>query len=359
MGSFIGSITDAVGLTDIEGTRRRGEQSAAQQREAARMGAQGAAFRPVGMTTRFGTSRFGIEDIGGIPRVTSAEYLVSPELQAIQNRVMGLTGGALTTAEQAQMAAEPLGQASRGLFNLAGQYLAESPEAARQRYMNQQYALIDPVRQREEQRLASTVFGRGRAGLNIGDIGQPELYSLAAARRGQDLQLAQQAEQASQQQIGFGTDLFGTGAQLLGNQYAIPTQALGPLQSYLGTIGSVEELGQQPFQLGLNVGGAGQPGATAGAQLLTTGLSNAAATQRAAGDAASGQLTGFMNQMLSAALGAAGMPGGGGGGLSAMGFGGGTYGAASGYGLGSLGYGAGYGINPMGQQARMLASQWS
>ena len=61
----------------------------------------------------------------------------------------------------------------------------------------------------------------------------------------------------------------------------------------------------------LQVGGAGQQGATAGAQLLSSGLSQAAATQRAAGDAASGQLTGFMNQMLGAALGSFGMPGGG------------------------------------------------
>jgi hypothetical protein len=348
MGSIVGSITDAVGLTDIEGTRERGEQAAAAQREAARMAAQGSAFRPVGMTTRFGTSQFGIEDIGGIPRVTSASYTVAPELQSIQDRLMGLVPGTLYGAEAAQMQAMPLGEAATGLFNLGRQYLGESPEAVRQRYISQQQALIDPIRQREEQRLASSVFGRGRAGLNIGDVGQPELFSLAAARRAQDAQLAQQAEQAAQQQIQFGSGLFGMGAQRLGEQYAIPTQALGPLQSYLGTVGTVEGLGQQPFNLGLQVGGAGQQGATAGAQLLSSGLSQAAATQRAAGDAASGQLTGFMNQMLGAAMGSFGGFGGGGG----------TYGAASGYGLGSLGYGAGYGINPMGQQARMLASQW-
>jgi hypothetical protein len=258
MGSVVGSLTDAIGLTDIEGTRERGEQAAAQQREAARMAAQGSAFRPVGITSRFGSSQFGMEDIGGVPRVTSASYTVAPELRSIQDRLMGLTGGALGTAEQAQMMAQPLGAASTGLFNLGGQYLAESPEQARQRYMNQQYALLDPVRQREEQRLASSVFGRGRAGLNIGDMGQPELYSLAAARRAQDLQLAQQAEQASQQQIGFGAGLFGTGAQRLAEMYGIPTQALGPLQSYLGSSESIEQLGQQPLTLGLNVGTAGQ-----------------------------------------------------------------------------------------------------
>lgn len=345
MGSVVGSITDAIGLTDIEGTRERGEREAAERREAARMGAQVSAFRPVGITTRFGTSAFDVTDVGGVPRVTGARYTVSPELRTIQDRLMGLTGGALTSAEEAQMLAAPLGASARGLFNLAGQYLAESPEQARQKYINQQYALIDPIRQREENRLASSVFGRGRTGLNIGDIGQPELYSLAAARRAQDLQLAQQAEQASQQQIGFGAGLFGTGAQRLAEMYGIPTQALGPLQSYLGTSQTIEELGQQPLQIGLNVGGAAQPGATAGAQLLSSGMSQAAAAQRAAGDAASGQLTGFMNQMLGAAIGAYG------------GGAGGSIGSSIGNFFGNPLTAMQYGTNIGSQQTRMLAEQ--
>ena len=324
MGSVVSSITDAIGLTDTQGTIDAANASAAAQREAARMGAQAAAFRPVGITTRFGTSQFATEDVGGVPRVTSASYTVAPEIRSIQDRLMGLTGGALTNAEEAQMMASPLGRSAVGLFNLGGQYLSESPEQARQRYISQQTALLDPIRQREEQRLASSVFGRGRAGLNIGDIGQPELFSLASARRAQDLQLAQQAEQAAQQQIGFGAGLFGTGAQQLAQMYGIPTQALGPLQSYLGTSQTIEELGQQPLQLGLAVGGAGQQGATAGAQLLSSGLSQAAATQQAAAQAASNQLTGFMNQMLGAAIGGfgggggfGGFTGGGGGGFTA------------------------------------------
>jgi len=300
MGKVVSGVTDALGLTDTRGTRDAANASAAAQREAAMLGAQASAFRPVGITSRFGTSAFDVTDVGGVPRVTGARYTVSPELQALQDRLMGLTGGALTSAEQAQMAAMPLGAASQGLFNLGGQYLAESPEAARQRYISQQMALLDPIRQREEQRLGAGVFGRGRAGLNIGDIGQPELFALSSARRQQDLELAQQAEQAAQQQIGFGTGLFGTGAQLLGNQYAIPTQALGPLQSLLGTTQSIEELGQQPFQLGLAVGGAAQPGATAGAQLLSSGLTNAAQTQFAGQQAASNQLSSLLSGLLGA-----------------------------------------------------------
>jgi hypothetical protein len=300
MGKVVSGVTDALGLTDTRGTIDAANAAAAAQRDAARMGAQASAFRPVGITSRFGTSAFDVTDVGGIPRVTGARYTVSPELTAIQDRLMGLTGGALTDAEAARMAAMPLGTSTQGLFNLGQQYLAESPEAVRQRFINQQTALLDPIRQREENRLASSVFGRGRAGLNVGDIGQPELYSLAQARREQDLQLAAQADQAAQQQIQFGSGLFGLGAQQLAQMYGIQTQALGPLQSYLGTAQTVEELGQQPFNLGLAVGGAAQPGATAGANLLTSGLTQAAQTQFAGQQAASNQMSSLLGGLLSA-----------------------------------------------------------
>lgn len=316
IGKLFSGITDAIGLTDVKGTRQRGEQAAAEQRRAAELGAQVSAFRPVGMTTRFGTSGFDITDVGGVPRVTGARYEVSPELRAIQDAIMGLTGGAVGTAQEAQMAAQPLGAAARGLFNLGAGYMAESPEIARQRIFDELQAARDPARQREEARLASSVFGRGRAGLNIGMMGQPELFALSRAREEQRAADIVAANQQAQQQLQFGTGLFGTGAQLLGQQYAIPTQALGPLQSLLGTVGSVEELGQQPFRLGLAVGGAAQPGATAGAQLLSSGLTQAATTQQAAAQAASNQLTGFMNQMLGAAIG--GFSGGMGGGMGGL-----------------------------------------
>lgn len=330
MGKFVGGITDAVGLTDIKGTRERGEQAAAAQRAAAQQAAQISAFRPVGMTSRFGTGAFDITDVGGVPRVTGARYTVSPELQAIQNQLMALTGGAVTTAEEAQMAAQPLGMAAQRLFNLGGQYISESPEMARQRVFQQMQDVRRPEQMREEERLASSVFGRGRAGLNVGSMGQPELFALGRAREQQRAADALAAEQAAQQQIQFGTGLFGMGAQQLGQQYAIPTQALGPLQSYLGTVGTIEEMGQQPFKLGLSVGGAAQPGAQAGAQMLQSGLSSAAATQQAAGNAASAQLTGFMNQMLGAAVG--GFTGGFGGG-----FGGGGMGPTTGQIYGRMG----------------------
>jgi hypothetical protein len=321
MGSVVGKITDAVGLTDIKGTEKRAKDAAAAQREAAQLGAEVSAFRPVGMTTRFGTSNFDISDVGGVPRVTGAGYTVSPELVAIQDALMGLTGGPLEMARQAQTAGLPIGRAAQSLFGLGQQYLGESPEQIRQQYINEQMSMLDPIRQREEQRLASSVFGRGRAGLNVGDMGQPELFALASARRAQDAQLAAQADQAAMDRIGFGSGLFGTGAGMLGQMYALPTAALGPLSGILGTVGSIEELGQDPFKLGLSVGGAAQAGADTGSRILSSGLSNAASTLQQGLQAASDQRTSMTRQLAGAAMG---------------GFGGGMFGGGAGSGIGQF-----------------------
>jgi hypothetical protein len=149
--------------------------------------------------------------------------------------------------------------------------------------MNEQYALLDPVRQREEQRLGAGVFGRGRAGLNVGDIGQPELFALSAARRQQDLELARQAEQAAQQRTAFGAGLFETGAGLLGQQYGLQTQALAPFQSQFGLSQLLEQAAQQPLDIGAQLGGrSATAGANVGQTLLAGGLG--AAQTRLQGD---------------------------------------------------------------------------
>ena len=236
--------------------------SADAQREAARIAAEEQRFRPVGITTRFGTSQFGF---GPEDRLESAGYTASPEIQALQERLARLYG---TSLGQAEMAPE----ISQGLFGLGQRYLAQTPEQARNQYLQEQYAMLDPIRQREEQRLASSVFGRGRAGLNVGDVGQPELAALANARRTQDLQLAAQAEQEARSRIGFGTGLFGTG-------FDLQTKALAPFQQQFGVSQLLEQAALQPLDIGAQLGGrAATAGANVGQSLLTGGL-GAAQTQ--------------------------------------------------------------------------------
>jgi hypothetical protein len=234
---------------------RAARTSANAQLEAARIAAEEQRFRPVGITSRFGSSQF---QFGPEGRLTGAGYEASPEIQALQDRLSALYGDSLGLAEQAPGTAQ-------GLFNLGTGYLSESPEAARQRIFDQLQAVREPAQMREEQRLGAGVFGRGRAGLNIGSMGQPELFALGQAREQQRMQDALAAEQQAQQQIGFGTGLLGTA-------YQLPVQALAPFQSQFGLSQLLEQSAMAPLDIGAQLGGrAAQAGANVGQTLLAGG----------------------------------------------------------------------------------------
>ena len=244
--------------------------SANAQLESARIAAEAQKFRPVGITTRFGTSQFTMDPEGYLQ---SAGYTASPEIQAIQDRLSALYGGALSQAEQQQAFQPQITQQAQGLFNLGQGYLSESPEAARQRIFNQLQAVREPAQMREEQRLGAGVFGRGRAGLNIAGTGQPELFALGQAREEQRMRDALAAEQQAQQQIEFGRGLFGSGLGLQEAGYGLQTSALGPFQTQFGLTQLLEQAAQQPLDIGAQLGGrAAQAGANVGQTLLQGGL---------------------------------------------------------------------------------------
>lgn len=316
MGKVIGNIIEP--FTGAKATQKAAEEAAGKTAAASKQAAWAQAFRPIGFTSTFGTSQFEteIDPQTGLPRVTQAGYEISPQLKAIQDQLLGLAPGALAQAQQAQGMQPQISAQAQQLFGLGSQYLSETPEAARQKYFNQQQALLEQPRMQEEQRLASSVFGRGRAGLNISGQGQPELAALASARRQQDLALAAQAEQASQQQATFGQGLMAGGLGLQQTGYGLQSSALGPLQSYLGQSGLIEEMGMQPYnqalqlaQMQSNIGGAA--GATQ-AQGLTSAAQQVAAGKQAAAQANAA----FMQQALKAAVGGFSGGFGGGGGFS-------------------------------------------
>jgi hypothetical protein len=360
-GALVGGALGLLGSSMAgSAAKKAANTSANAQLEAARIAAEEQRFRPVGMTTRFGTSQFGFDPEG---RLSSAGYTASPEIQALQDRLSALYGNSLEYAERAGAAAAPLGDAAQGLFGLGQQYLATSPEQARQQYMQEQYAMLDPIRQREEQRLGASVFGRGRAGLNIGDMGQPELFALGSARRAQDLQLAAQAEQAAQQRLGFGAGLFGTGAGLLGTEYGLQTQALSPFQTQFGVSQLLEQAAQQPLDIGAQLGGrTATAGANVGQSLLQGGL-GAAATQlqgslvgpslMATNLSKTAQNTDF-GKLFGQLMGSSGAGGGGGSQLSS-GFS--SLGSSFGNLFGNPMTAYQYGTTPYSQQTSMLAAQ--
>jgi len=279
---IIGGAIIGGSLLSGKSAKSAAETSANAQLQAGREAAEAARFRPVGITTRFGSSNFQFDPEG---YVTGAGYNVSPELRAYQDRLMSLTGQGLTQAEQAQAQYAPLTGAASGLFNLGQQYLAQSPEQVAADYMAKQQALLAPGRDRESAALATRLQNTGRGGLAIAQGGglmaaNPEQAALANARAMQDLQLAAQANQAGQQQVQFGQGLFGAGAGLLGNYYSGQNAALSPFQSTLGLTGTIENLGQNALDIGSTLGGRSMSSGAANA-LLQSGMGAAQTAQAA------------------------------------------------------------------------------
>jgi hypothetical protein len=306
MGGLVSGVANI--FTGADSTKAAGQAASAQQAQAARDSSAAAAFRPVGMTNRFGSSQFTRETDPntGMPYVSSAGYTAAPELQALQNQLFGQFGGGMDYASQQAQQLQPLSPAAQQLFGLGQGYLATTPEQARADYMATQQAALAPSREQQLANVRNQLFQTGRTGLATGGTraggmmsSNPELQAYYNSIAQQDLTLASQAEQAAQQRQAFGAGLFGTGAQLLGTQASTMSGAYNPLQTLLGTSGQVETLSQMPYQLGLQLGQAQQPGQTAGAQMYQSGINQSAQTQYGATQAANAANAGFWGGLMS------------------------------------------------------------
>ena len=252
------------GLLSGSSARRAAETQARAQIEAARIAAEEARFRPVGITTRFGQSAF---QYGPDGRVSGAGYTLAPEVAGMQERLLGLAGQGLTQAEMAPAQFAPLAGAGQRLFGLGEQYLAETPEQVAAKFMTAQQNLLAPSRERQYAQLQNQLFQTGRGGLSVGATGMrpgggaglgatnPELEAYYNAIAQQDAALAAQAQEAGQRQLAFGTGLFGTGAQMYDLYGRGQVGALAPYQAFLGGATGLESLGQQPLELGSALGG--------------------------------------------------------------------------------------------------------
>jgi hypothetical protein len=253
------------GLLGGNSAKRAAQTQADAQVKAAQIAAEESRFRPVGVTTRFGSSNFTTDPTTG--RLTGAGYTLDPQLKAMQDRFLGLAGTGLDQAAAAQGQFAPLAGAAQGLFGLGQQYLAQSPQEAAQQYMAQQQELLAPSRERQYGALQNQLFNTGRGGLAVGGTGarpsgaaglgasNPETEAYYNALAQQDAQLASQAMQAGQQQVAFGAGLFGTGGNLLNQGYQGQVAALSPYQAYLQGATGLESLGQQPLEMGSALGG--------------------------------------------------------------------------------------------------------
>jgi hypothetical protein len=191
-----GGAGTAAQLMQLQANREAAQQAQARIGQATQQAVAGAQFRPVGTTTRFGTSNFQVDPATG--QLVSAGYTAAPEITSAQNRLMGL----------------------------GASYLAQTPEEVAQQYMSKQYDLLDPSRQRQLAGIRNQAFQTGRGGLSVGSTGlrpsgaqglmgaNPEMEAYYNALAQQDAQLAAQAQQAGQQNVLFGTGLFGQAGQL-------------------------------------------------------------------------------------------------------------------------------------------------
>ena len=248
--SFAGPVLGVAGGLISGGKAADAAKGQAEALRAAGLRAsQMAQFRPIGLRTGFGSSRFKVNELG---QVEEAGYELTPELQAIRDRLLTSAGGYDPT--QLGQAAQPIMGGAASLFNLGQQYLAQSPQEAAQRYVSQQQELLAPSRQAQLANVRGGLFARGRGGLGVqagtgGAPTSPELQAYYNSLARQDLELAARGQEQGMAQTRFGAGLFGTGGELLGQVPRLTSAGYGPLETQLGLARTVEGLGQQPFAM--------------------------------------------------------------------------------------------------------------
>lgn len=268
------------GLFNTAGNIYASNQAANSAQQAGQMAAQQAQFRPVGVTTRFGRSGF---QYGPDGRLIGAGYQVAPDVAAMREALLGISGGALQQAQQQQAMQNQVNQAAQGLFGLGQQYVAESPQAAAQRFMAQQQELLAPSDERALAQLQNRLFRTGTGGLSMGATGEtpsgapglraanPAMEAFYNAQQQRNAQLAAQAQQAGQQQVTFGQGLLGGALNLQQGGYGAQQAALAPFSTGFTQAGNVEQAGMQPLNLGAQLGS----GNVAAAQATLAGQTGA------------------------------------------------------------------------------------
>lgn len=232
MGNVIqGGLGQYGGMVQSQASRSAVQAAQDEARRAGQQASLMSQFRPVGITTRFGSSQFQVDPTTG--QLVSAGYTTAPEIAQAQNRLMGLGAG----------------------------YLAQTPEQVAADYMARQQELLAPSRERQLAQLQNQLYQTGRGGLSVGATGArpsgaaglgattPEMEAYYNALAQQDAALAAQAQQAGQQQVGFGAGLFGKAGELetlaqqplsLSSQLAQLASGAGARAGQLGLYGGLD-----------------------------------------------------------------------------------------------------------------------
>ena len=151
--------------------------------------------------------------------------------------------------------------------------MAQTPEQAAQQWMASQQAALAPGREQAMSGLMNRLAQTGTQGLGVaqagGGMANPLAQAFANAQAQQDLELAARAQEQGRAQTQFGTGLFK-------DAFGIASGGYAPLSTQLQQAQGIEGLGQQPLEIGANLGGRAVN--TAGAQALFSGGNAAAQT---------------------------------------------------------------------------------
>jgi hypothetical protein len=300
MGIEAALIGGGLGLIGSSMQADAASESAASQAAAAKAAAEAAAFRPVGLTTRFGRSGYTYDANGNL---VGAGYQVAPDLAAMREGLIGLAGGSLGQAQNAAILQPWFNQQAQQTAELGTKYLSTTPEQAAQSWMSQQQGLLAPGREQALAKVRNNLQQTGRAGLAFGatEAGNraatnPEMAAYYNAMAQQDADLASKADLYGQARNTYGLGLLGSGVNLLEQGYGLQQAALKPWQSYLGAANTVEGMGA----------GAMDASSALGAKTSTAGATQAQYLNRTAQPQYSQLGTGLMglaqNQQFTNAL---------------------------------------------------------
>lgn len=238
--------------------------------------AQASAFKPVGVTTRFGRSGY-TYDGGG--NMTGAGYQVSPDLAAMREGLMGLAGGSLGQVQNTAILQPWFNQQASQVADLGTKYLSTSPEQAAQGWMQQQQGLLAPGREQQLAKTRNDLQQSGRAGLAFGATQSgnqaatnPEMAAYYNSIANQDAQLASQADAYGRERNTYGLGLLGSGVNLLQQGYGLQQESLKPWQSYLDAAIKTEGMGQGALDIASALGAkSSTAGANQAAYIAKTG----------------------------------------------------------------------------------------
>jgi len=208
-----------------------------------------AQFRPIGLTTGFGSSRFRTNELG---QVEEAGYELTPELQALRNRFVGGATGYDPT--RVQNLAEPIYGGASSLFNLGGDYLGANPQEVAAKYISDRQGLLQPSRAAEFGRINARNYATGRGGLGVqtGTGGAPTNPALQAYYNSifqQDKALAAEADTEAMNRIRFGGELYGAGGKLASGIPSLFSGSFLPIEKQLELARTVEGMGERPFAM--------------------------------------------------------------------------------------------------------------